>query len=182
MYSLAETAQLQDVGDRDRPALLKKLKAPAIDWNLRVFVGVPGPVWTVQSDTCMTGRAYAPANIAYDNVGQEFVFRQPRDRHELAGVMSAACSEVFDCYRFDGLQRWTPDTVYAWRDQVHVIEGWLRCVLATEKDPEFIESAEAYLSYLTSQQLSDDLVALTDYLTGPTLTHRLRTRWSGRGR
>lgn len=82
------------------------------EWDERVWYAMPGMVWSVTSDTCCTGREHAPDNIAYDEVGMEFVFRQPRDRHELLAVQAAAENEVTGCYRFDGLERWTSSSLW----------------------------------------------------------------------
>ena len=40
---------------------------------------------------------HAPLNIAYDEYGAEFVFRQPRDESELAAGTKVARAETFHC-------------------------------------------------------------------------------------
>ncbi len=63
----------------------------------------------------------APDNIASDEFGGEFVFRQPRDEAGLLAVVDAARIECFDRYRFDGLSRWSTSSVEAWIETEHAL-------------------------------------------------------------
>ena len=127
---------------------------------------VPGPVWTVSSDTCATGRLSAPDNVAYDDCYREFVFRQPADEAELAAIMSAESEEVSSCYRFDGLSRWTPRSIGAWLDDLGVVLGYVRQVLSTEQDPEIQDGIRLYAWYLASAEFTTYIGALERHLEG----------------
>jgi hypothetical protein len=136
--TVAEQAALSNPHTLAKQWLLDKLDTPSGDWDARLLLSVPGPVWTVASDTCETGRLEAPKNIAYDDLGREFVYRQPADPEELAAIMSADACEVFACYRFDGLRRWNRTSV----------------------------SLDELLSYQTSGEFNMYLTALHDHLGG----------------
>lgn len=150
--AVATRASLVNSNPDAKGWLLNKVKRPPSDWDSRAFLTVPGLVWTVDSDTCMTGRVEAPRNIAYDELGREFVFRQPIDEAELAAIMSADSNEIFACYRFDGLERWTKASVEAWLADRHVIAGWLSHRLTSETDSEMVEGLQAFHAYLTSDE------------------------------
>ena len=167
--------EIDHVGQRAWPAdehveargwWLDKVRRSPGDWDSRAFCTVPGLVWTVSSDTCMTGRPSAPANIAYDELGREFVYRQPRSEAELAGIMSADTEEVFSCYRFDGLQRWTMAALGAWQQDHSVLTGWMRHCLTTESDVltkesdvEIVTGLTAALAYHSSDEFRDYMAA-----------------------
>lgn len=133
---------------------------PPDDWDARGLLNVPGLVWITESDTCGTGRLEAPDNIAYDEFGAEFVFRQPRTEAELAQVMRAAWADPFDAYRFDGFARWTYASASAWFNQVHVVTGWLERMLTVSHPREIREGAVAALEYLKSADFEAYRVAL----------------------
>ncbi|MFI1464645.1 hypothetical protein [Nocardia carnea] len=144
--------------------LLGKIDHPLDDWDTRAFLTVPGVVWTVSSDTCATGRLSAPENVTYDHRYREFVFRQPRDEEELAAIMSADSEEVFGCYRFDGLNRWTSLSVAAWVDDKAVIVGYIRHVLATGGNSEILDCLGQYEAYLASPEFDAYLRDFGQYL------------------
>lgn len=137
--------------------LLGKVDHPLEDWDTRAFLTVPGIIWTVSSDTCATGRLSAPENVAYDHHYREFVFRQPRDEAELAAIMSADSEEVFGCYRFDGLNRWTSLSLAAWVADKEVIVGYLRHVLAAGDNSEIHDCLRQYEAYLAGPEFSSYL-------------------------
>ncbi len=143
IIEVAERANLANHHPDSRSWLLDKLRRPPTDWDSRTFYTVPGIVWTVPSDTYMTGRPNAPDNIAYDNYGREFVFRQPADESELAAIMSADSEEVFACYRFDGLERWTLSALDAWQGTSDIVLGWLRYLLGIKKESEIRDGLRA---------------------------------------
>src|SRR5206468_11807928 len=131
MLAIARRAPLSNPQPQAREWIVEKVSNPPTDWESRVQCTVPGIVWTVPSDTCMTGRRNAPRNIAYDHHGAEFVYRQPADEDELTGIMSADTEEVFECYRFDGVARWTVAAFEAWFQSTHdIVVGWVRAQLA----------------------------------------------------
>jgi hypothetical protein len=135
----------------------KKIDEPPSDWDERTMLTVPGVIWSVSSDTCATGRLSAPDNIAYDHDWREFVFRQPRNEAELAAIMSAESEEVFGCYRFDGLSRWTSRSVGAWFQDMEVLLGYVRHILSTESDSEITTGLHQYETELTSPEFRDYL-------------------------
>ena len=157
--AVAQRATLANFHVDAKGWLLDKVRRPVGDWDSRAFCTVPGLVWTVSSDTCMTGRPSAPANIAYDEFGREFVYRQPTNEAELAGVMSADSEEVFACYRFDGLERWTVGAFDAWLQDRSVITGWMEHCLTSEQDGEIRAGLKAALAYQTSDEFRDYLAA-----------------------
>ena len=154
--TLARVASVADV--------LDNLAGSSRDWERRQMLTPPGLIWSVASDTCMTGRMHAPLNIAYDEYGAEFVFRQPRDESELAALMKAARAETFDCYRFDGLERWTYNSAAAWHDTCHVIEGWLEHTVSSEDDAEIAAALRAYREYLAGDEFRAYMAAILEHL------------------
>jgi hypothetical protein len=156
ILAVASRAQLANTHPDAQGWLQAKINQPADDWDLRAAYTVPGLVWTVESDTCMTGRPNAPRNVAYDDFYREFVYRQPANEAELAAVMSADSQEVFSCYRFDGLERWTVPGVDAWfsitRD---LVVGWLRYQLSTQTEEELVEGLSDACDYLTSPEFRE---------------------------
>jgi len=144
--------------------LLEKVDRPAADWDERAILTIPGVVWTVSSDTCATGRLSAPDNVAYDHYHREFVFRQPRDAAELGAIMSADSEEVFACYRFDGLARWTSRSVAAWHEDIEVVLGYARHALGETNDPELQKCLSDYASYLESDEFGHYIGALRAHL------------------
>lgn len=157
-------AELRNQHQSARGWILAKINQPPSDWDERCILSVPGPVWSVSSDTCCTGRLSAPANIAYDHYGREFVSRQPRDASELAALMSADTEEVFACYRFDGLARWTARGVAAWFEDVEVMRGYALRTAETADDAEIASTMDAYAAYLVSDEFRMYIAALRRHL------------------
>ena len=94
-------------------------------WDQRNRLNVPGPFYCGETDTCWTGRIYAPAHVLYDDDGLEFVYRQPANSAQMHAVLSAAFAEVFSGYAADGDDHWTPNGVRDWwRERRHVLE-WI---------------------------------------------------------
>lgn len=162
--TVALGARLRNWHPSARDWLLDKIDHPLDDWDTRAFLTVPGPIWTVSSDTCATGRLSAPENVAYDHDYREFVFRQPRDEEELAAIMSADSEEVFGCYRFDGLNRWTSQSLAAWVEDKAVIVGYLRHILATGDNSEIRDCLRQYEAYLSGPEFGDYLRDFRQYL------------------
>lgn len=171
IVKVAKRARLANQHPDAKRWLVDKLKRPPSDWDCRTPYTVPGLVWTVGSDTCMTGRLSAPDNIAYDPLGREFVYRQPLNEAGLAAIMSADSEEVFACYRFDGLERWTRQSLDAWLDRRDVIVGWLEHCLATEREGEIADSLRACHDYLVGDEFRTYVAALRELLSrDPTAT------------
>jgi len=180
--AVALAADLRNPHPEARKWLLDKIDRPSADWDSRAVLTIPGVVWTISSDTCATGRLSAPDNIAYDGYYREFVYRQPHDAAELGAVMSADSEEVFACYRFDGLERWTSQSVAAWHEDSDVVVGYARHVLMTSgDDPELQEGLGAYVAYLRSDEFRAYIGALRRHLEslegpGPVVTRRSAPR------
>lgn len=163
--AVALDANLRNPHPSARTWLLEKIDRPPSDWDERAVLTVPGVVWTVSSDTCATGRQSAPNNVAYDDGHREFVFRQPREAAELGAVMSADSEEVFACYRFDGLERWTSQSVDAWHADLDVVLGYARHALLHIGDaPDLRASLTNYVSYLVSAEFQQYMGALRSHL------------------
>lgn len=163
--AVALDANLRNPHPSARTWLLEKIDRPPSDWDERAFLTVPGVVWSVSSDTCATGRLSAPNNVAYDDGHREFVFRQPRDEAELAAVMSADSEEVFACYRFDGLERWTSQSVDAWHADLDVVLGYARHALPhIGGAPDLQASLTNCVSYLVSNEFQQYMGALRSHL------------------
>lgn len=163
--AVALEAELRNPHPSARGWLLEKIDRPPTDWDQRSVLTIPGVVWTISSDTCATGRLSPPDNVAYDDGYREFVYRQPRDAAELGAVMSAESEEVFACYRFDGLERWTSGSVAAWHEDSVVGLGYARHALTTTTgDPEIQESLSAYVAYLESEEFTQYIGALRRHL------------------
>lgn len=114
----------------------------------------------------MTGRTSAPDNVAYDDYGREFVFRQPANAAELAAIMSADSEEVFACYRFDGLERWTRLGVDAWLEDLNVVQGWIQFVESSCEESEIAHPLTRYAEYLDSDAFRTYVTALKALLSG----------------
>lgn len=81
-------------------------------WTERNWRNVPGPLYGAQMDTCWASREYAPHNISYEaENGQEFLFRQPRSRAEVLGVLCGASNDPFSGWGFDGDEHWNLELV-----------------------------------------------------------------------
>ena len=143
---------------------MEKVKEGTQDWDCRWPMSPPGLVWSISSDTCGTGPPEAPDNVLFTDLGQEFVFRQPRNERELIEVMNADVNEVFDCYRFDGLDRWSFAAAQTWWETVPVLEGWLEHRLVTESDAELNEHARVHLDYLRSEEFKEHMIGVLAYL------------------
>ncbi len=92
------------------------------------------------------------------------MYRQPHNEAELAAIMSADSEEVFGCYRFDGLTRWTHAAFSAWVEDLDVVVGYARHTLSRDPEPEIAESLRRYASYLVSNHFKEYLAALDRYL------------------
>jgi len=103
-------------------------------WQEKNWLNVPGPIYTGITDTCHIGRLEAPQNILYDENGQEFIFRQPRNEKELSEVVRAALNDPFDGYACNGNDYWTPELIRDWWSRKADLVNWIGQQL---KNPEF---------------------------------------------
>jgi hypothetical protein len=62
-------------------------------WTERNPLNAPGPFYGADTDTCMDGPDFARDNLLCDNVGQGFVWRQPRTDAETLALMAGASSD-----------------------------------------------------------------------------------------
>ncbi|MGW6708616.1 hypothetical protein ACWGDE_27505 [Streptomyces sp. NPDC054956] len=102
-------------------------------WEKRLWLNVPGPFYTGETDTCWTGRLNAPDNVMYaasSEHGLEYVFRQPRDPQEVRRMVDAADEEPFQEYACDGDLWWTPAAVRSWWADRGRVEEHLAATLA----------------------------------------------------
>ncbi|WP_194813409.1 hypothetical protein [Nocardia sp. XZ_19_385] len=135
-------------------------------WAEKHWLNVPGPIYTGQTDTCWTGRHYAPRHVLYGGeYYNEFVYRQPKSPAEVECLLNAANDDPYDGYAFDGDSRWTPATVRAWWSDRNKVEQHLAGLLAewTEEgvDAQYTEAAVGvrdFLAYLATD-LENDLRA-----------------------
>ncbi|GLY04062.1 hypothetical protein [Actinoplanes sp. NBRC 101535] len=132
-------------------------------WEDLLWLNVPGPFWTGETDNGWTGRMYAPGHVLYGGEHfTEFVFRQPRTTAEVAAVVAAAGDDPFGGYGCDGDDRWTPETVRAWwqdRDRaVEHVEGLRRQWTDGERadEREAADGLADFASYLDGS-LREDL-------------------------
>jgi hypothetical protein len=127
-------------------------------------LNVPGPFFTGETDNCWTGRLHAPRNVIYGGkYFTEYVFRQPRDADEVAGLVDAAEADPLQGYAYDGDDHWTPEAVRAWwHGRQHVVEGLTATLelLDTEHELEHdaAQGLRDYLAYLENG-LENDLRA-----------------------
>ena len=164
ILEVARRAQLTNTHPLAKIRLTRKLLNPPGDWDCRTFYAMPGMVWTVGSDTCGTGRPNAPRNIALDETGREIVFRQPANAQELTGIMSAESQEVFSCYRFDGLDRWTQASWNAWFDSHEVLVGWLKNALSKTDGSYAGVGLDEYEAYLAGEEFRSYAAEISEYL------------------
>jgi hypothetical protein len=94
-------------------------------WEDRNWRNAPGPFYGAETDTCGCGVPAAPANVLCDDLGQEFVWRQPQDIWELQAVLEAASHDPFDGYAMDGDDHWTPSEVRQWWAERHKLGSWI---------------------------------------------------------
>nr|WP_062338099.1 hypothetical protein [Herbidospora sakaeratensis] len=103
-------------------------------WERRNPLNVPGPFYGADTDTCGAGPIVAPRHVLCDAEGQEFVYRQARDRDGLGEILDAIEEEPFGDYARDGDDRWTPESVREWwarRGQVRAFAESLAAEYAT---------------------------------------------------
>lgn len=83
-------------------------------WSNKHPFNFPGPFYTGESDTCGTGICQAPDNVALDEYGCEFVFRQPQNYPQLLRLLDAAAVETLASYSANGNEHWTYSACKDW--------------------------------------------------------------------
>jgi hypothetical protein len=102
----------------------------------------------------MAGQPVAPANIAFTETWQEFVWRQPRDDAEIDAVIEAARQDPFGGYGRDGSDHWTPDLVAAWWEGRHARRPLTEQAVANLREYA-PDRADEYWDYATSGAEND---------------------------
>jgi hypothetical protein len=123
-------------------------------WDQKNWRNVPGPFYTAETDTCLTGREEAPNNVLYDEMGQEFIFRQPRSPEEVYQLVAAAYVDPFIGYGCDGNDHWTSQDIREWWRRRDELLNW---ILGQLRNPE--SESRTHENYIEQNQLK----ALRDF-------------------
>jgi hypothetical protein len=132
------------------------------EWADLNVMNVPGAFYGAETDTTGEGPELAPASIALDVGGQAFVWRQPRNDHEIHAVMTAASSDPFSGYGWHGDEFWTPDLVAVWW-AIRPSRGRMTDACAREIRELSPELADEFWEYSTSG-VEPDLERYSAYL------------------
>lgn len=133
-------------------------------WDQLNDLNVPGAFYGADTDTTGEGPWVAPASVALDGIGQAFVWRQPRGKAEIHALMTAASSDPFAGYGWDGDDHWSPDLVASWWDRRHARRAQTeQAVVDLRHDSP--ERADEFWMYATSGAESD-LERYAAYLAG----------------
>ncbi|MFJ9365867.1 ferredoxin [Nocardia sp. NPDC101769] len=121
------------------------------EWAERDWRNVPGPFYGAGTDSCWAGRLVAPEHIVYeDDFGSEVVFRQPRNVRETQLVLTAAASDPFCAYAYDGDDHWTLELIRRWWAERARLTEWIDRVdhawSASEREDER-ENAQGLRTY-----------------------------------
>ncbi|GHJ47192.1 hypothetical protein Cs7R123_45340 [Catellatospora sp. TT07R-123] len=119
-------------------------------WDERNRLNVPGPFYCGDTDTCWTGRIYAPRHVLYDDDGQEFVYRQPVDHAQLHAVLSAAVAEVCSGYAADGDDHWTPSSVREWWCDRRFVLDWINQASRNADEPDLLAGLTDYARHIAT--------------------------------
>jgi hypothetical protein len=133
-------------------------------WEQKNWLNVPGPIYAGLTDWSLIGRLEAPDNVLYDENGQEFIFRQPRNRWELSQVVHAAAIDPFGGYACDGNEHWNTELIRDWWSHKADLVNWIGRQV---QNPEF----QTHQDFVEQNQLQalrhfEDFVqtGLHDYL------------------
>jgi hypothetical protein len=104
---------------RRRPAEVPARPRPVLaefegDWAERHPLNTPGAFYGAETDTCCDGPQLAPHSLLVDELGQGFVWRQPRNHAEYAALLAGCRSDPLLGFGADGDDHWTPELVRAW--------------------------------------------------------------------
>ncbi|GAA4830169.1 hypothetical protein GCM10023235_78790 [Kitasatospora terrestris] len=116
-------------------------------WEDRSWLNVPGPFYAGVTDTGLNGPYYLPEHVLSSDEHYEFVYRQPANPREVAGLLEIAHSEPMGGYAWDGDQRWTPQAVREWWARRADVRDWITAELAADdrNEPEALHRYAAYL-------------------------------------
>jgi hypothetical protein len=137
-------------------------------WSERHRFNVPGPFYGAETDTCCCGPLEAPDNVLVDDLGMEFIWRQPQDPAQLTQVISAAWCDPFSGYGWDGDAYWTTEAIRDWWADRGEISEWVDRQLrdrtltssAYSQDRATTASLRQFRSYFSTSLDSD----LREYL------------------
>ncbi|MES2701221.1 MAG: hypothetical protein V4649_01200 [Bacteroidota bacterium] len=121
-------------------------------WVYKHAFNFPGPFYTGESDTCGTGDGEAPQNVLYDAHYCEYIFKQPSNFEELAGVINAASVEVLDSYSSNGNEHWTYDLCKEWWSNRR---AWLAMLNDVELKKVNRGREQLYIHYLQTDAEQD---------------------------
>ena len=153
-------------------------------WEERNWRNVPGPFYGAMTANCWVGRLHAPRHVLYgDDIEyeQEFLYRQPRNSHDLRDVLVAMQDDPWGGWACDGDTHWTPDLVRSWWRERERLREWInakhRLWSISDHAPER-EAAGGLMDYRTylDGDLAADLRAYVYFLdngASPTIDDRL---------
>ncbi|WP_235583043.1 ferredoxin [Kitasatospora sp. Root107] len=125
-------------------------------WEDRSWLNVPGPFYAGVTDTGLNGPYYLPEHVLSSDEHNEFVYRQPANPREVAGLVEIADDEPAGGYAWDGDQQWTPEAVRLWWAGREKVRAWIADEL--DDDQNESEALRRYAAYLDH--------GLEDYLRG----------------
>ncbi|MFF7474263.1 ferredoxin [Streptomyces sp. NPDC008092] len=125
-------------------------------WEDRSRLNVPGPFYAGVTDDGLNGPYYLPRHVLSSDEHYEFVYRQPANPREVAGLVEIAAAEPQGGYAWDGDQHWTPEAVRQWWAGRASVRAWIAGELDDRRNEK--EALRQYAAYL------DD--GLEDYLRG----------------
>lgn len=115
-------------------------------WEDRSWLNVPGPFYAGATDTGLNGPYYLPEHVLSSDEHYEFVYRQPANPREVAGLVEIAHNEPVGGYAWDGDQHWTPQAVRNWWARLAEIRAWITDELDDDRnEPEALQRYAAYL-------------------------------------
>ncbi|WP_329536938.1 ferredoxin (plasmid) [Streptomyces sp. NBC_01450] len=125
-------------------------------WEYHSWLNVPGPFYAGVTDDGLNGPYYLPDHVLSSDEHYEFVYRQPANPREVAGLVEIAADEPQGGYAWDGDQQWTPEAVRQWWAGRESVRAWIAEELDDRQNEK--EALHQYAAYL------DD--GLEDYLRG----------------
>ncbi|MFE1595134.1 ferredoxin [Nocardia sp. NPDC058705] len=143
-----------------KPGTLRTLEAPASfllgRWENRDWRNVPGPFYGAGTDTCWSGREFAPDHITYedDNWG-EIVYRQPTNPAETFALLTGMWSDPFSGFGSDGHTHWTMQLIREWWSDRARLAAWIDKAASAfssdaGRDQDAAHSLRDYEAYLNN--------------------------------
>ncbi|MFD4353032.1 ferredoxin [Nocardia sp. NPDC058518] len=137
-----------------------RLEAPATfllgRWENKDWRNVPGPFYGAGTDTCWSGRCYAPDHITYeDDTYGEIVYRQPTNPAETFALLTGMWSDPFSGFGGDGDAHWTLPLIREWWSDRARLTDWIDKALrgfTSDGNPEqdAAQSLRDYESHLSN--------------------------------